>query len=51
MGEYRPICLVGCLYKITSKILDLRINIVLGNIMLKCKTIFVPGRQIIEGVW
>ncbi|XP_058749365.1 uncharacterized protein LOC131622352 [Vicia villosa] len=50
LNEYRPICLVGCLYKIISKILANRIKKVLKSIISPCQSAFVPDRQILDGV-
>lgn len=49
LKEYRPICLVGCLYKIVSKVLANRINKVLKNLIFQSQPAFVPGRQILDG--
>lgn len=50
MAEYRPICLVGCLYKILAKILDLRLKRVIGKLISNKQSKFVPGRNISDGV-
>ncbi|XP_058784295.1 uncharacterized protein LOC131659071 [Vicia villosa] len=50
LTEYRPICLVGSLYKIISKLLAGRMKSVLGKLVSKNQTAFVPGRNIAGGV-
>ncbi|CAJ2656345.1 unnamed protein product [Trifolium pratense] len=50
LSDYRPICLVGCLYKILSKVLAARLKKVIGKLISDCQTTFVPNRQILDGV-
>ncbi|XP_058741667.1 uncharacterized protein LOC131614056 [Vicia villosa] len=50
LDDYRPICLVGCLYKVIAKLLASRIKIVLKSIISPCQNAFVPGRQLLDGV-
>ncbi|XP_058774298.1 uncharacterized protein LOC131648566 [Vicia villosa] len=38
LDDYRPICLVGCVYKAISKLLASRLKKVLGSIVLKCES-------------
>jgi hypothetical protein len=47
---YRPICLIESLYKILSKLLANRLKKVLGKLISKCQSTFLPQRQILDGV-
>ncbi|MCH80924.1 LINE-1 reverse transcriptase like [Trifolium medium] len=47
---YRPICLIGSLYKILSKILANRLKCILGKLISNCQSAFLPHRQILDGV-
>jgi exonuclease III len=50
LSDYRPICLVSSLYKILSKVLATRLKKVLGKLISKIQTAFLPDRQILDGV-
>ncbi|GJW26689.1 RNA-directed DNA polymerase, eukaryota, reverse transcriptase zinc-binding domain protein [Tanacetum coccineum] len=47
--DFRPISLIGSLYKIIAKILANRLVVVLGDIVSDVKSAFVADRQILEG--
>ncbi|GKA00653.1 RNA-directed DNA polymerase, eukaryota [Tanacetum coccineum] len=47
--DYRPISLIGSMYKIIAKILANRLVGVLGNIVNEVQSAFVTNRQILDG--
>lgn len=49
LEEYRPISLIGSLYKILAKVLACRLKKVLGKVISEGQNAFLPGRQILEG--
>lgn len=46
----RPICIIGSLYKILSKLLSARLREVVGKLVSSNQTAFIPGRNILDGV-
>lgn len=48
--DFRPIALVGCLYKILSKVLANRLRVIIARIVLETQTTFVKDRQILDGI-
>lgn len=50
LSDFRPISLVNCLYKILSKVLANRLQNVIGSVISPTQTIFVHGRQILDGL-
>lgn len=54
LTEYRPVCLASCMYKIIPNIdqfvLANRSKGVLGKLISKNQTIFVQGRDLVDGV-
>lgn len=50
LSEYRPISLIGSMYKIVAKLLASRFKSVLGKVISKCQSAFLFGRQILDGV-
>lgn len=50
LSEYRPISLIGCLYKMIAKVLAGRLKRVLGKVIFDSQNAFLPGKQILDGV-
>ena len=50
LNEYRPISLVGCVYKAISKILANRLRWVLPKVIDKYQTTFLSGRGLLDSV-
>ena len=48
--DYRPISMVGALYKIISKVLSCRLKEVIAYLIDESQTAFVGNRQILDGV-
>lgn len=48
--DYRLISLVGCIYKVISKILTNRLKEVINNIISKTQSTFIFGRYILDGI-
>jgi hypothetical protein len=46
--DFRPISLIGGIYKIISKVLANRLKSVLGKIVSHSQTAFIKGRQILD---
>ena len=47
--QFRPISMVGCLYKIISKLLVRRLQCDMGSLIGKHQSSFIKGRQILDG--
>ena len=50
IDEYRPISMVGALYKIISKLLSIRLKEVMAPLFDESQSAFVVNRQILDGV-
>ncbi|GLT88308.1 hypothetical protein SLE2022_063410 [Rubroshorea leprosula] len=50
LAEYRPISLIGCMYKILAKILANRLSKVLNGLIGEQQSAFIGGRQLVDGV-
>ncbi|GAU50004.1 hypothetical protein TSUD_287100 [Trifolium subterraneum] len=49
LNDFRPISLVGSLYKIMAKVLANRLRLVIGSVIYESQTTFVKDRQILDG--
>ncbi|GAU51587.1 hypothetical protein TSUD_414310 [Trifolium subterraneum] len=50
LNDFRPISLVGSLYKILAKVLANRLRLVVGSVISESQSAFVKGRQILDGI-
>jgi len=50
LHDFRPISLVGCLYKIVAKVLANRLRMVVDKVVSETHTTFVKNRQILDGL-
>jgi hypothetical protein len=50
LGDFRPIALLGCLYKLVAKVLASRLALVLGDLIPNTQSAFLKGRQLVDGV-
>nr|GEX28844.1 RNA-directed DNA polymerase, eukaryota [Tanacetum cinerariifolium] len=49
VSDFRPISLIGCLYKVVTKVLATRLAFVIPDIVSVVQTAFIPNRQILDG--
>jgi hypothetical protein len=50
LGDFRPISLIGCLYKMVAMVLANRLAKVVGELIPDTQSAFLKGRQLVEGV-
>jgi hypothetical protein len=50
LGDYRPISLLGCIYKMIFKVLAGRLAKVMGLLIPNTQSAFIKGRSLVEGV-
>jgi hypothetical protein len=48
--QYMPICLLNVFYKISTKVLSIRLMEVANDVISETQTTFIKGRYIMEGV-
>jgi hypothetical protein len=48
--EYRPISLIGRIYKVISKVPENRLKCVIGFVISNMQSAFISGRQIFDGI-
>nr|GFA78975.1 RNA-directed DNA polymerase, eukaryota [Tanacetum cinerariifolium] len=49
VNDYRPISLIGCIYKTVTKILASRFSLVISSLISNVQTAFLSNRQILDG--
>jgi hypothetical protein len=50
INEFRPISLIGSLYKIVAKVLATRLGLVMDKLISKNQSAFIKGRLLVDGV-
>ncbi|RHN56552.1 putative RNA-directed DNA polymerase [Medicago truncatula] len=50
LNEFRPISLVGSMYKIIAKLLANRLRLVIGSVISETQSAFIKNRQILDGI-
>jgi len=50
VNDFRPISLVGCMYKILAKVLANRLRKVIGSVISNSQSVFVHRRQILDRI-
>jgi len=50
LNDFRPISLVGCMYKVLAKVLANRLRSIIGSVVLDSQSAFVKGKQILDGI-
>jgi hypothetical protein len=50
LNDFRPISLVGSLYKIIAKLLANRLRQVIGSVVSETQSAFIKNRQILDGI-
>lgn len=50
LNDYRPISLVGSIYKVLAKVLANRLRQVIGSVVASEQSAFVQNRQILDGI-
>ncbi|MCI10933.1 LINE-1 reverse transcriptase like, partial [Trifolium medium] len=50
LGEFRPISLLGCLYKLLAKVLAARLAKVMDSVVASTQSAFIKGRNLVDGV-
>nr|GEY18060.1 RNA-directed DNA polymerase, eukaryota [Tanacetum cinerariifolium] len=49
LGDFRPISLIGSVYKVITKILQSQLSSVISDLISDVQTAFLPNRQILDG--
>nr|GEW67382.1 RNA-directed DNA polymerase, eukaryota, reverse transcriptase zinc-binding domain protein [Tanacetum cinerariifolium] len=49
VSDYRPISLIGCLYKVITKVIANRLSLIISDLISNVQSAFLPNRQILDG--
>jgi hypothetical protein len=50
LNDFRPISLIGCMYKVLAKVLANRLCLVIRSVVSHVQSAFIKGRQILDGI-
>ena len=50
LNDFRPISMVGSLYKVLSKVISNRLRRVMSSVISETQSAFIHGRQILDGI-
>lgn len=50
LNDFRPISLVGCMYKVLAKVLANRLRTVVSSVVSDTQSAFLKGKQILDGI-
>lgn len=50
LNDFRPISLVGSMYKFLAKVLANRLRAIMGSVVSNAQSAFVKGKQILDGI-
>jgi len=50
LNDFRPITLVGCMYKVLAKVLANRLRHVVSSVVSDSQSAFIKGKQILDGI-
>jgi hypothetical protein len=50
LNDFRPISLVGCMYKVLAKVLVNKLRAVIGSVLSHSQSAFVKGKKNLDGI-
>jgi len=50
LNDFRPISMVGCMYKVLAKVLANRLRAMIGSVVSDSQLPFCKGKQILDGI-
>lgn len=50
MSDYRPISLIGCMYKVLGKLLANRLRVAISEVIGETQSAFISGHQLVDSV-